>query len=136
MGYDDQGLGKRNQAIISSIVVEPRVEHEGLGLSGPEEKAMTTKITFVKAKDVADLAFSLAKRETNEYGSTLLLHPSCGKLQKCSDEESSKTHPSPAFRSSKLISWSKMKKTKRRASDKTSLICQCCKKKGHSIVSC
>jgi hypothetical protein len=42
---------------------------------------MTTKITFVKEKDVADLACSSEERvTTNEDGSTLPLHPSCGGL--------------------------------------------------------
>jgi len=31
MGYDGQGLGKRRQVILSSIVVTPWAKHEGLG---------------------------------------------------------------------------------------------------------
>lgn len=138
MGYDDQGIGKRSQGIISSVVVELRVKHEGLGFSVTKKKAMTTRITFVEAKDVADLAFSLPKRvATNEYGCTLLLHPSCGRLQKGNDGESSKTQLALALKiSSKLINWSKKKKTKRYALEKTSLICHCRRKKGHNIANC
>lgn len=55
MGYNGQGLDKRSQGIITPIVVEVRVNHEGLGFGGTNEKAIATKITFVKAKDVVDL---------------------------------------------------------------------------------
>jgi hypothetical protein len=58
MGYNGQGLGKRSQEIISTIIAEPRVKHEGLGFCGTEEKAISTKVTLAKEKNVADLACS------------------------------------------------------------------------------
>jgi hypothetical protein len=59
MGYNGQGIRKRSQYIISPIVVELRVKHEGLCFEGIEEKAMTTKITFVKEKYILYLSYSL-----------------------------------------------------------------------------
>lgn len=46
MGYNGNGLRKITQGIISPILDELRVKLKGL------EKAMTTKITFVKGRDV------------------------------------------------------------------------------------
>jgi hypothetical protein len=64
MGYDGQGLGKRRQGILSPIVAAPRVKHEGLGFDGRKEKAMNNKTTFVKEKDMEELACSLEGRAT------------------------------------------------------------------------
>jgi hypothetical protein len=43
---------------MSPIIIKPRVKNEGLGFNDIKEKAMITKITLVKEKDVADLVFS------------------------------------------------------------------------------
>ena len=81
IGYDGHGLEKRSKGITSSIVVEPRVKHEGLDFFGSKEKAMTTNIIFLKEGHVMELANSLEARvEMNEYGSTLPHHPSYGIL--------------------------------------------------------
>jgi hypothetical protein len=72
MGYDGQGLGKKREGSISLIVVEPRLKHEGLGFDGREEKIMSTKIIFVKEKDMAEFACSSEERVAlNEDGSML-----------------------------------------------------------------
>jgi hypothetical protein len=91
MGYDGQGIGKRRQGILSPIVATSRVKHEGLGFDGRGENPMTMKTTFVKVKDMAELAYSFEESEiVKEEGSTLPLHPSYGKLKKGNDEESVK----------------------------------------------
>lgn len=53
MLYDEKGLGKRTQVILSSIVVEKRVKHDGR-----REKAMESKITFVKEKGLLESTHS------------------------------------------------------------------------------
>jgi hypothetical protein len=58
-GYDGQGIGKRIQDIISPIIIAMRVKNEAPGFGGTKENAITTKITFVKVKDVANLTCSL-----------------------------------------------------------------------------
>ena len=63
----------------------------------------------------------------NEDDTSLLLHPSCGRVQKGSNEESSKTQSTPTLSiSSKKINQNK-KQNKWYASSKTSLVCHCCK---------
>jgi hypothetical protein len=59
MGYHEQGIGKRIQGILSLIVTEHRVKHEGLGFDGREEKATKSNITFVKEKGMEELDFLL-----------------------------------------------------------------------------
>jgi hypothetical protein len=87
MGYKAQGLGNRNQGILSPIVVEQRVKHEGLGFYGKKEKATNTKITFVKEKYMVELACSFKERvAANKGGNTPPLHPYCDRLHKGSDE--------------------------------------------------
>ena len=56
--YDDQVIGKINIESLSHIVAEPRVKYESLGFGDIEGKTMTMKITFVREKDEAHLAFS------------------------------------------------------------------------------
>lgn len=81
MGYDGQGLGKRRQGILSHIVVTPWAKHEGLGFDGENEKATNNKITFVKAKNMVELACSSEGRATiDEGGNPLPFYPSCGGL--------------------------------------------------------
>jgi len=50
MLYDEKGLGKRTQVILSSIVVEKRVKHEDPSSVGRGKKAIKSKIPFVKEK--------------------------------------------------------------------------------------
>ena len=50
MLYDEKGLGKRTQVILTSIVVEQRVKHDDPSFVGRREKVMESKITFVKEK--------------------------------------------------------------------------------------
>jgi hypothetical protein len=38
MGNDVQGIHKRKHGILSPIVAEPRVKHEGLGFDGKNKK--------------------------------------------------------------------------------------------------
>ena len=59
MGYNGHGLSQRSQGIVSPIIVESRVKHEGLGFTGTKENIMITKITFVMARDIAKLVYSL-----------------------------------------------------------------------------
>jgi hypothetical protein len=60
-----------------------RAKHEGLGFDGREEKYMNTKTTFLKEKDIVELAYSSEKRAaTNESFSTSPPHPSYGRLWK------------------------------------------------------
>jgi hypothetical protein len=91
----------------------------------------------LKEKDMVELDFSSKERATmNEGGSTTLIHPSCGILQKGNDEESENTQPTPTLRrSGKPISVSKKNKDQCYASCKPSLVCNCCKRKGHNIAN-
>ena len=83
MGYDGQALGCRSRGMVSLTVVELAIKYEYPGFDGTEEKAMTTKITFVKVKDVVELAYSLEEKATvNENGQTLPLNPSCAILKR------------------------------------------------------
>jgi hypothetical protein len=85
------------------------------------------------------LAYSSEEREeAHKGGSPLPPQPSCGILNKDNDDKRLKTHLAPSLRrSSQPISQGKKKKkTKRSSSNKTSLIFHCCKKRGHSSVSC
>jgi hypothetical protein len=66
MGYDGQGLGKRRQGILSPIVATLRVKHEGLGFDGRGENPMTMKTTFVKEKDMVELAMLIRRKNNNE----------------------------------------------------------------------
>jgi hypothetical protein len=65
MGYDGQGLGKRRQGILSPIVATLWVKHEGLGFNGRGENPMTMKTTFVKVKDMTELACSSGRKRDN-----------------------------------------------------------------------
>jgi hypothetical protein len=58
MLYYEKGLGKRTQVILSSIVVEQRVKHEDPSSVGRREKAMESKITFVKEKGMLESTHS------------------------------------------------------------------------------
>jgi hypothetical protein len=71
----------------------------------------------------------------SEGGIPLPPQPSCGRLKEGSDEKSLKTQPTPALRESnkKINQGKKKKKTKRSTSNKTFLVCHCCKKRGHNI---
>jgi hypothetical protein len=63
------------------------------------KNVMDMMITFVKDKNMAQLAYSSEERaSTNEGGNTLPLHPSCGKIQKGSKERSVKTWSTPTLR--------------------------------------
>lgn len=63
------------------ILAEPRVKYEGLGFTSIKEKAMATKITFMKEIDVVELSYLLEEIEKiNEDNDMLLLHPFCGGL--------------------------------------------------------
>jgi hypothetical protein len=54
---------------------------KGLGFGGTKEKSMSTNVTFVKEKYMADLASSSKEgKTTNGDENTLPLHPSCGGL--------------------------------------------------------
>jgi hypothetical protein len=91
MGYDGQGLGKRRKGILISIVAAPKVKHEGLGFHSEGGNTISMNITFVKAKNMENLACSSEGRATtSEGGSPLLPQPSCGGLKKGSDEKSLK----------------------------------------------
>jgi hypothetical protein len=50
MGYDDQGLGKEGQGILTPIVAQQRLNHEGLGFSGQESNTTTTQTTLIKER--------------------------------------------------------------------------------------
>ena len=81
MGYDGQGRVKRMQGIISPIVLESRVKHEGQGFDGIKVNSTKYKITYVKEKYVVDFACASKKREKmNEDGKKLPFHPSCSSL--------------------------------------------------------
>jgi len=81
MHYDDHELGNRRQGILSLIVAEPRVKHEGQGFSGREKNATNTNITFVKENDIVELSYPSDENETtNEGGNTPLLHLSSSRL--------------------------------------------------------
>jgi hypothetical protein len=84
------------------------------------------------------LAYSSEEeKHMKEEGITLPLHPSYGRLHKGSDEESVKTQFALSLRrSGKKINWNKKTKSKKSASNKTSLVCHCYKKKGHITINC
>jgi hypothetical protein len=82
---------------------------------------------------------SSRKREiVSEGGKPLPPHPSCGGLKKGIDDKSLKIHHEPLLRRSiKPINWFNMKNnTKRPSSNKTSIICHCCKRRGQKTFSC
>lgn len=87
---------------------------KGLGFGGTKEKSMSTNVTFVKEKYMADLASSSKEgKTTNGDENTLPLHPSCGGLRKGNYEESLETQSAPTLRrSSKPINESKKMKNK------------------------
>jgi hypothetical protein len=59
-------------------------------------------------------------------------------LKEGNNEESSQTQPTPALRERKkpISERKKKKKTKGSTSNKTFLVCHCCKKRGHTIDNC
>lgn len=63
ISYDGEGLGKRIQGILSPIVATPWVKHEGLGFGGIMENYMSMKTTFVKEKDMKELACSSGEKK-------------------------------------------------------------------------
>ena len=81
IGYDGKGIDKRRQGILSPIVVAPRIEHEGISFNGRGENPMTMKTTFLKVKDMVELASSSEYIEaTKEEGKTHPLYTSYGRL--------------------------------------------------------
>ena len=58
MLYDEKGLGKRTEIILSSIVVEQRVKHEDPSFVCRGEKTIESKITFVKEKGMLESTHS------------------------------------------------------------------------------
>ena len=121
MGYDGKGLYKRIQGILNSIVAKLRVNNEILGFKGGNEKDMNNKTTFVKEKDMVELACTSEGRATDEEGNPLPPQLACGGLQKGGDEESAKAQPASTHRRcGKPINCGKKKKTKRSTSNKTS----------------
>jgi hypothetical protein len=56
MGYDGQRIGKRSHVILSSIFTKQKAKHEGSGFDGRVENTMTMKTTFMKHKDIPELA--------------------------------------------------------------------------------
>jgi hypothetical protein len=115
------------------IATQKRVNHEGLGFNGINEKAMNNKITFVKKIDMLELSFSSKERAVvKEEGRTLPLHTSYGRLHKGSDKGSSETKYTPTLGIiNKSINQKKNKKSERYGSSKTLFVCHCCKIKGH-----
>ena len=93
---------------------------------------MSNDTILVKAQDVRELDSSSKERATNEDRNPPPPQHSFYILKEGSDEKIFKNHPPPSFRrSGKPINHIKRKKTNSYTSSKESLICHCCRKRGH-----
>jgi len=76
---------------------------------------MTMNTTFLKDKEMLELAYLLERVETTEGGISLPPQLSCGRLKEGSDEKSSQTQPTLALiRKNKPINQGNKKKNTKR----------------------